>query len=40
MKTVFLFAEHHTDIRPKTMTTVLTTNATSVASNLNSQLAQ
>jgi hypothetical protein len=40
MKIIFLITEHYTEIRPKTMTTVLTTNTTSMASNLNSQLVQ
>jgi len=40
MKIIVLVTEHHTKSRPKTMTTVFTTNATSMASNLNSQLVQ
>jgi hypothetical protein len=40
MKIIVLVTEHHTESRPKTMANVLMTNATSMASNLNSQLVQ
>jgi len=39
-KSIFLVAENHTESRPKTTTTVMTTNATTMANNLNSQLVQ
>jgi len=34
MKIIFLVTEYHAESRPKTTTTVTTTNATSMANNL------